>query len=440
MKKSILFSGYFLCFMSCALLCSAQAEYVTTIAGNGTDGYSGDSSAATACELYYPAGVAADAFGNIYIADQQNHRLRKIDGVSGTITTFAGDGSALTSNPMSKPKGVAVDAAGNVYVAVQDVHRIRKITPSGTITVVAGYGAAGFSGDGASAISARLNYPAGVAVDSAGNVYVADEVNQRIRKIDTGGKISTVAGTGIPGFNGDGIAATTAQLNYPTGVAVDAAGNLYIADNDNNRIRKVDPSGIITTFAGNGFGGFGGDEGPAASAELYNPNGVAVDKGNNVYIADQNNNRIRMVNPAGTITTRAGNGVTGFAGDNGPAADAEFYFPAGVAINQGGDLFIADESNNRVRKVDSTAAVKAVSTNTAINIYPNPATDLLTVKTTHGTYSSLTISNAIGDILMRTQITTSETKVPVSTLPPGTYFVSIKDDNGATDTRLFVKM
>ena len=252
--------------------------------------------------------------------------------------------------------------------------------------------------------------------------------------------ITKICGGNAIGYGGDNGLAINASIHNPQSLVCDASGNLYFVDAGNSRIRKIDTSGIITTFAGNGFGGFGGDEGPAASAELYNPNGVAVDKGNNVYIADQNNNRIRMVNPAGTITTRAGNGVTGFAGDNGPAADAEFYFPAGVAINQGGDLFIADESNNRVRKVASTAAVKAVSTNTAINIYPNPATDLLTVKTTHGTYSSLTISNAIGDILMRTQITTSETKVPVSTLPPGTYFVSIKDDNGATDTRLFVKM
>jgi sugar lactone lactonase YvrE len=341
---------------------------ITTAAGNGTYGFSGDGGPATGASLYSPSGVALDAAGNIYIADSRNHRIRKVD-TSGIITTvagngtfgFSGDGGPATSATLSDPYGVAVDAAGNLYIVDQLNNRIRKVDTSGTIATVAGNGTPGFSGDNGPATSASLYSPSGVAVDAAGNLYIADTSNQRIRKVDTSGIITTVAGNGTGGYSGDSGPATSASLNYPYGVAVDAAGNLYIADESNQRIRKVDTSGIITTVAGNGTAGYSGDDGPAISATLYYPRGVAVDASGNLYIADLYNQRVRMVDTAGIITTIAGNCTYGFSGDGGPATSAMLAYPSGVAVNGAGDIFVADLINYRVRKIIGAVTAPAVS-------------------------------------------------------------------------------
>jgi sugar lactone lactonase YvrE len=277
---------------------------ITTVAGNGTPGFSGDGGPATNARLAYPTGVAVDAAGNLYIADRLNSRVRKVS-TSGTITTVAGDGSAgfsgdggpATNAQLAGPYGVAVDAAGNLYIADFQNSRVRKVSTSGTITTVAGDGSFGFSGDGGPATNAQLAGPNGVAVDAAGNLYIADINNHRVRKVSTSGTITTVAGNGTPGFSGDGGPATNARLRPPTGVAVDAAGNLYIADIFNQRVRKVSTSGTITTVAGTGIYGFSGDGGPATNARLAYPSGVAVDAAGNLYIADQNNHRVRKVAP-----------------------------------------------------------------------------------------------------------------------------------------------
>jgi sugar lactone lactonase YvrE len=233
---------------------------------------------------------------------------------------------------------VAVDSVGNVYIADLGNKRIRKVS-GGTITTIAGNGAAGFSGDGGPATSASLSAPYGVALDSTGSLYTADNDNNRIRKV-SGGTITTVAGNGNLGFSGDGGPATSASLAQPEGLAVDSSGNLYIADTRNHRIRKLS-GGTITTIAGNGTPGFSGDGGPATSASLYNPGGVAVDSAGNLYIADSNNNRIRKVS-GGTITTVAGNGNAGFSGDGGPATSASLNYPIGIAVDSAGDLYTAD--------------------------------------------------------------------------------------------------
>ena len=341
---------------------------ITTIAGTGRFGFSGDGGLAVGAELYNPAGVAVDGAGNLYIADTFNHRIRKVD-FTGTITTiagtwergFSGDGGPATAARLAFPRGVAVDGAGNVYIAAYGNKRIRKLDSTGTITTIAGTGGRGFSGDGGPAVEAELRNPSGVAVDGAGNLYIADTFNHRIRKVDSTGTITTVAGTGQYGFGGDGGPATAVRLAYPDDVAVDGAGNLYIAESSDDRVRKVDSTGTITTIAGTGRFGFRGDGGPAVKADLFNPSGVAVDGAGNLYIADVSNHRIRKVDSTGTITTIAGTGGSGFSGDGGPAVEAKLYNPRGVAVDGAGNLYIAESGNERIRKVDSTGTITTIA-------------------------------------------------------------------------------
>ena len=293
------------------------------MAGNGTTGYTGDGGPATSAEFYFPAGVAVDSAGNLYIADDANNRIRKVD-ANGIITTVAGTG------------------------------------PSGA------FGTGGYSGDGGPATSAELFEPNGLAVDGAGNLYIADTANGRIRKVTVStGIITTVAGggAGCDGQTdslGDGCLATSAEV-FPAGVAVDGAGNLFITDSNNNNVRKVTVStGIITTVAGSGIPGYSGDGGPATSAELYAPMGVAVDSAGNIYIGDSYNNRVRKVGLSGNIASVAGSGPSGanagsYSGDGGAATSAELSQPRGVALDNEGNLYIADVINNRIRRVSVTA-------------------------------------------------------------------------------------
>ena len=323
---------------------------ISTVAGNGTPGFSGDNGPATGAQLNYPAGIAVDSNGDLYIADTYNQRIRKVTFSNGLITTVAGNGTA-TSAQLNHPNGVAVDASGNVYIADTYNHCIRKVSFSdGKISTVAGNGTPGFSGDKGAATSAQLYYPEGIAVDSRGNLYIADTNNNRIRMVSfSNGTITTVAGSGGNVYSGDGGAATSAPLNAPPGVAVDSAGNLYIADY-NNRIRRVSTGGAITTVAG-GASAFG-DGGSAIAAELFRPYGAAVDAAGNLYIAESGNSRIRMVSKSnGDITTVAGNGTKGFGGDNGPATSAQLNNPYGVAVDSAGNLYIADSGNSRIRMV-----------------------------------------------------------------------------------------
>ena len=327
---------------------------ITTIAGRGGF-FGGDGGPAVEAQFHYPSGMAVDVAGNLYIADTGNHRIRKVD-ATGTITTiagrtFSGDGGPASQAQLSEPEGVAADRAGNVYIADSNNHRIRKVDATGTITTIAGTGESGFSGDGGPASQAQLFYPRGVAVDGLGNLYIVDSFNNRIRKVDATGTITTIAGTGEYGFGGDGGPASQAQFREPYGVAVDGLGNLYIGDSFNQRIRKVDLTGTITTIAGTGERGFGGDGGPASQAQLRAPEGVAVDEAGNLYIADTGNHRIRKVDLTGTITTIAGSGERGFAGDSGPAVEAALDLPVDAAVDRAGYVYIADWLNHVIRKL-----------------------------------------------------------------------------------------
>ena len=363
----------FLFFAQLSLTGFAQSGIITTVAGNGAQGFSGDGGPATSAMLYLPFGVAVDTAGNLFIADAGNNLIRKvtpsgvISAVAGNGTQgFSGDGGPATTAQLNYPRGVAVDTAGNLFIADTDNNLIRKVTPGGVISTVAGIGTQGFSGDSGPAISAQLFSPYGVAVDTAGNLFIADTVNNRIREVTPAGVINTVAGNGTQSSGGDGGPAISAQLFSPTGVAVDATGNLFIADLGNNRIREVTPAGVISTVAGNGTQGFSGDSGTATAAQLNYPRGVAVDTAGNLFIADFDNFRIRKVTPAGVISTVAGNETQGFSGDGGPATAAQLYSPTAVAVDTAGNLFIADLGNNRVRMVTGVAFTSAFFPDVAV--------------------------------------------------------------------------
>lgn len=361
---------------------SAVQNWIYRVAANGTltliagsaRGFGGDGGPATAARLSGPLGLALDGAGNLYIADYFNNRIRKVTS-SGTISTvvgtgtvgFGGDGGPATAAQLNSPYGLAMDAAGNLYIADTGNNRIRKVTASGTISTVAGTGIGDFAGDGGVATAAKLNFPIGAAFDSTGNLYIADQGNNRIRKVTPGGVISTVAGNGTAGLDGDGGPATSAQLYTLSGVAADGAGNIYIADSTANRIRKVTPDGVISTLAGSGKlfdpGGFGGDGQLATSARIFSPAGLAVDTGGNVYFADSGNNRVRKITPGGVISTVAGNGIVGYAGDGGPATSAQISIARDITFDTSGNLYIADRSNNRIRKVTPGGVISTVAGN-----------------------------------------------------------------------------
>lgn len=354
---------------------------ITTVAGGGSAS-PGDGGQATSAELYEIAGVAVDSANDLYIAEA--YGVRKVS-LTGIISTVAGSALPANSGQLSNPGGVAVDGAGDVYIAdtgnvaagLTADNLVREISADGTMTTVAGNGSTAYTGDGGPAANAGLDNPGSVAVDCVGNLYIADTGHSRIRKVSPGGTITTIAGSGFASyagdFSGDGGLATNARLNSPVGLAVDSRGNLYIADTANNRIRLVAANGVISTVAGNGLEGYSGDGGPGANASLYHPLGVAVDGAGNLYIADTLNSRIRMVSTEGVISTLAGNGGVGYAGDNGPAAAAQLSFPTAVAVDGHGDVFIADAGQDprlvfnggsaRIRMVSAKGIITTVAGN-----------------------------------------------------------------------------
>ena len=348
------------------LLTKSTGNITTIVGSGGSAAFSGDGGAGTSAALT-PVGVAVDAARNVYIVDG-NSRVRLWNRSVDIITTiagnggsavFSGDGGAGTSAALSNPYGVAVDSAGNAYIADTDSNRVRLWTQStGLITTLAGNGGSTFTGDGVAGTSAKLNAPIGVASDIARNVYVADTGNNRVRLWTAStGLIATIAGTGAAGFSGDGGAGTSAMLNSPGGIAVDVAGNVYIADSNNNRVRLLTKStGVITTIVGTGAAGFSGDGGMGTNAMLGASAlglagfGIAVDLAGNVYIADAGNNRVRLwTQSTGIITTIAGTGAVIFVGDRGAGTNATLFYPSGIAVDAAGNAYIADMSNNRIR-------------------------------------------------------------------------------------------
>ena len=329
---------------------------LTVVAGNGRYGISGDGGPATSAGLSIPTGLALDPAGNLYIADAAEAVIRKVT-PNGIISTFAGKAAGLSS-----PRALAADAAGTIYVADPDLHRVFRVSTNGTASVFAGNGREGFSGEGAGALQASLRRPCGVAVDARGNVLIADTGNSRIRRVSLDGVITTVAGNNDDGFSGDG-GATTSSLESPQGVAVDGAGNIYIADSGNHRVRRVTADGRINTLAGSGTGGFFGDGGPARDALFDVPVAVAPDNLGNIYVADQNNHRVRRISPSFFISTVAGNGAFGATGDGGPAIGATFQNPITIVLDTSRNLFIADPGSNRIRKIDAAGFISTFAGN-----------------------------------------------------------------------------
>jgi trimeric autotransporter adhesin len=332
---------------------------ISTVAGNGTGAYAGDGGLATLASLWGPTDVKVDSSGNLFIADIDNDRVRKV-GTNGLITTLAGDGSSTFSgdsgpatNAGMNPWGVGLDSSGNLFIADHSNNRIREVGANGVINTVAGDNSRGYGGDGGPATGTDLDYPPSVAVDASGDMFIADLDNHRVREV-TNDIITTVAGNGTLANTGDGGLAVNASLCYPDSVAVDGAGNLFIADFYTNRIRKVSSTGVITNFAGAGPAGFSGDGGPALLAGLNAPIGLSLDSSGNVFFADGNNSRIRKVGTNGIITTIAGTNAMGYAGDGGLATNASLYYPSAATVDSFGNVFIADTDNNRIRKVLNT--------------------------------------------------------------------------------------
>lgn len=338
---------------------------ITTVAGKGKAGFSGDGGPATNASLNGINGLAIDACGNLFITD--NNRIRKID-TNGIITTVAGGGNGTgnaATNASLSPGGVEVDASGNLFIADTGNNRICKVNTNGIIATIAGGGSHN-PGDGGAATNATLNTPYDLAVDAAGSLFIADSYNYRIRQVDTNGIITTVAGKNNFGFSGDGGPATNATFSIVPRVAVDAMGNIFVVDQINNRIRKVATNGIVTTVAGGGVNN-PGDGGAATNATLAWPDGIAFDALGNMFIGDNQNHRVRKVDTNGIITTVAGNGSAGYSGDGGQATSAQLAYPVCVAFDSTGSLYVVDNINECIRKVVFTGLPTLTINNATTN-------------------------------------------------------------------------
>jgi len=434
MRKLFLFA-----LISLSLQCHAQI--ITTVAGIDTLGYNGDNMLAISASLYTPSGVAVDEIGNIYIADTYNERIRKIDTV-GIITTIAGtgsygyngDGIPATNAKLYFPVGIICDNLGNIYFADAYNNRVRKISTAGIITTIAGNGDTAFNGDNITADSATVYDPHAVAFDALGNMYISDWGHHRIRKINTSGVITTIAGTGVAGYTGDDGPAITAEINGPYYIITDNIGNVYFADAYANVVRKINVSGIITTFAGNGLIGYpDGDGGTADSARLSNPIGLAIDGSNNIYIADAYHSRIRMVSGSNNIiTTVVGNGTPGFSGDNGPAINAEINIPTGMALSSDGTLYIADYNNNRIRRVGWPLGIGPLNNGTFdVALYPSPNNGefIVNISSAINEQMHITITNALGQKINEDVVPTNTTSSIRLNQPSGIYYLSVMNTN-----------
>lgn len=456
--NALIFLGYTQCY----------AQIIITIAGGATGhgGYWGDGGAATAATIGYTPGIALDRSGNLYIADGNNQRVREVNSSTGIITTIAGtgvggyngDNIAATAAQLNSPAWLAIDTANNIYVEDGGNYRIRKIDAlTGIITTYAGTGVAGYFGDGASATNAKIDGVQGMCTDIFGNLYINDGANYRVRKIDASGIVTTICGTGIAMNGGDNGPASTATISGMLGICTDNLGNIYTTDSSAS-IRKINVStNIITRVVGTGNNistPYLGD-GVSATTSQISPFGVAVDNVGNIYVADYSNSRIEKVDTFGIIHTIAGTGVSGFSGDGFAATTAKISLPENVILDPCGNVYISDYNNKRVRKVTYHATcttgdlnVNSVKPNSVISIYPNPASDVLHIDGVGSTSLSTSgegrdevyrILSIVGAIMQQGVLKEGSNSISIRSLPAGMYMVEVTGEEGRRTVRKIIK-
>ena len=442
--KTGLFKTFSLTGLFWVVSVSLYAQTITTVAGGATGhgGYWGDGGPATAAQIGVFGGLAIDDSGNIYIADANNERIRKVDATTGIINTIAGTGIAgyngdnipATSVQFNYPTAVCLDKENNIYIGDAYNYRIRKIDAvTGIITTFAGNGINGFYGDNGPATAAEIN-GGPFTFDVFGNFYIEDGRNFRVRKIDTAGIITTIAGTGIWGHSGDGGPALSATVNeIAIGICTDVSGNVYLPDSSCS-IRKINVStGIITRVAGTGDNigiPYSGDGSIDTLCHIY-PVAVAVDGVGNLYTADFENQRIEKIDTFGIVYSIAGTGTSGFSGDNGPAISAKISYPENVVLDKCGNLYIADFNNARVRKVAFNPACwpEAIENTTKpviVNMYPNPTYSTITI-TAPLHIHTVTISNMMGQQVYTQSYDVDKAEIDISALPQGMYVVRVNN-------------
>lgn len=427
-----------------------KAQIITTFAGGGSIGL-GDGGPATSAQLGDPTQGFFDRLNNMYFATAVGgNRIRKIDNV-GIITTvagtgvsgFGGDNGPATMAKLSLPTCVTEDRFGNLFIVDGQNNRIRKVDLlTGIITTVVGNGTAGFSGDNGAATAASLFGPGDACFDTIGNLYIADYSNGRIRKVGIDGRISTFAGNGLVGYSGDGCKADTSRIGGISGVCADIFGNVFLADISLSRVFKVDRMGIITTVAGTGIGHlFNGDGIPATNANI-NPTKIAVDKFGNLFIAEHLNYRVRRVSPQGYIYTVAGIGVSGFGGDGGNATAAQLSYPSGIMLDSCGNLYISEANNNRIRKVTYPKCnyldVPDVLNEANMQVYPNPTVDALHIDGLQ-TAMQYRLIDVAGREWQHGALRAGNNEVPVPSLTPGLYLLELTDEQGYRTVHRIVK-
>ncbi len=428
-----------------------EGQTISTIAGNGVASNTGDGGLATAAKIDYPLGGMFDKNGNYYFTTgNSGHSIRKIDPVGNIFTVagttsvsgYSGDGALATNAKLNNPQYVAIDPFDNVYISDAINNRIRKITLStGVITTFAGNGTAGYSGDNNIATNAMLNNPLGLSFDKSGNLYIADALNNVIRKVNTSGIITTVAGNGIPGHSViNGVAATSASI-LAYGLCSDTFSNIYIADGY-GAVYKVNSNGIITYFAGTGTNGYSGDGGKATDAQVA-PYLIAMDNYGNLAVCERDVHRIRIVNNAGYINTIVGNGVPGYSGDFGPANLAQVNYPGGVAFDSCSNLYITEGHGFRIRKVtyphcNYLAVENEQHSPQNISLYPNPANDELHIDNLQNK-TTYTLLNTVGQSIQHGILKAGSNSIALQTLARGIYVLQLTDEVGKRSVSRVIK-